>query len=111
VQTKGIALIQGKIIAKSKNTLKIKKIFFSRTSRPISIKLDTHYPWVKGIEVCSNKGPGPLQMGDNCKKGGSFKNLLQNHPANLNQTWHKSSLGQRDSSLFKRRGYPISKGR
>jgi hypothetical protein len=39
------------------------KIFFSRTSRPISIKLGTHYPWVKGIQVCSNKGPGPLQRG------------------------------------------------
>jgi hypothetical protein len=24
---------------------------------------------------------------------GSFKNLLQNHYANFNQTWHKSSLG------------------
>jgi hypothetical protein len=39
---------------------------------------------VKGIKVCSNKGPGPLQRGDNhknVKKGvGSFKNLLlQNH--------------------------------
>jgi hypothetical protein len=33
---------------------------FSRTSRPNSIKLGTHYPWVKGIQVCANKGPGPL---------------------------------------------------
>jgi hypothetical protein len=23
--------------------------------------------WVKGIQVCSNKGPGPLQRGDNHK--------------------------------------------
>jgi hypothetical protein len=37
----------------------------SRTSRPISIKLDTNHPWVKGILNCSNKGPGPLQRGDN----------------------------------------------
>ena len=27
--------------------------------------------------------------------------LLKNHWANLNQTWHKASLGRRDSSLFK----------
>jgi hypothetical protein len=47
--------------------LKILKIFFSRTSRPNSIKLDTHHPCVKGIQVCSNKGPGPLQKGDNYK--------------------------------------------
>jgi hypothetical protein len=28
----------------------LKKIFFSRTSRPNSIKLATNYPWVKGIK-------------------------------------------------------------
>jgi hypothetical protein len=43
------------------------KIFFSRASWPNSIKLATHYPCVKGIQVCSNKGPDPLQKGDNYK--------------------------------------------
>jgi hypothetical protein len=62
----------------------LRKIFFSRTSRPISIKLGINHLWVKGILNCSNKGPGPLQRGDNhkkCKNGVvSFKNLLlQNH--------------------------------
>jgi hypothetical protein len=38
----------------------LKKIFFSRTSRPISIKLGI-------ILNCSNKGPSPLQRGDNLK--------------------------------------------
>jgi hypothetical protein len=37
------------------------KIFFPRTSRPISIKLGINHPWVKGILNCSNKGPSPLQ--------------------------------------------------
>jgi hypothetical protein len=23
----------------------------------------TNYPWVKGIQICSNKGPGLLQKG------------------------------------------------
>jgi hypothetical protein len=41
------------------------KIFFSRISRPKSIKLGTNYHLVKRIQVCSNKGPGPLQGGDN----------------------------------------------
>jgi hypothetical protein len=45
----------------------LKKIFFSRTSRPISIKLGTYHPWVKRILNCSNEGPGPLQRGDNHK--------------------------------------------
>jgi hypothetical protein len=43
--------------------------FFSRTSKPNSIKLGTDYPWAKGIQVCSNKGPNPLQRGDNKKMG------------------------------------------
>jgi hypothetical protein len=43
------------------------KIFFSRTSKPISIKLDTNYPWVKEIQNCTNKAAGPLQRGDNHK--------------------------------------------
>ena len=46
---------------------KFLKIFFFRTNGPNSIKLGTNYPWVKGIQVCSNKGPGPLQRGDNHK--------------------------------------------
>jgi hypothetical protein len=59
----------------------LKKKIFSRTSWPISVKLGRNHPWVKGIINCSNKGPGPLQRGDNYKNAvGSFKNLLlQNH--------------------------------
>jgi hypothetical protein len=44
-----------------------KKIFVSRASRPISIKLGINHPSVKGILNCSNKGPGPLQRGDDHK--------------------------------------------
>jgi hypothetical protein len=39
------------------------KIFFFRTSWPNSIILNTNYPAVKEIQVCSNKGPGSLQKG------------------------------------------------
>jgi hypothetical protein len=35
---------------------------------------------------------------------GSFKNLLQNHWANFKQTWHKSSMGEGDLILFKKKG-------
>jgi hypothetical protein len=47
--------------------LKIFKNLFSRTSTPKAIKLGASYPWVKGIQVCSNKGPSPLQRGDSNK--------------------------------------------
>jgi hypothetical protein len=30
------------------------KILLFRTSRQISIKLNTNHPWIKGIEVCTN---------------------------------------------------------
>jgi hypothetical protein len=38
----------------------LQKIFSSRTSTPISIKLGANHPWVKGILNCTNIGPGPL---------------------------------------------------
>jgi hypothetical protein len=40
-----------------------------------------------------------------------FRLLLQNHWANFNQTWHKSSLGEGDSKIFKWRGLTFSKER
>jgi hypothetical protein len=43
------------------NGKKSLKIFLSRTSRPISIKVGTNYPCIKGIQVSSNKGPCPFQ--------------------------------------------------
>jgi hypothetical protein len=42
----------------------LKKIF-SRTSRPILIKLGVNHPWVKGTLNCSKKGPDPFQRGYN----------------------------------------------
>jgi hypothetical protein len=41
---KGIAPLQGEIIARGKIHRNFLKIFFSRTSRPKSIKLGTIYP-------------------------------------------------------------------
>jgi hypothetical protein len=52
---------------------------------------------MKVNQVCSNKGPDPLQRVlryNHINVVGSFKNLLlQDHWVNSNQTWHKSSLG------------------
>ena len=41
------------------------KIFFSRTTRPISTKHGIKYPWVEGIQVCSNEESRPFPRGDN----------------------------------------------
>jgi hypothetical protein len=42
---------------------------FFRTSKPKLIKFGAYYPWVKGIQVCSNKLPGPFQRGIIAKMG------------------------------------------
>ena len=69
------------------------KIFFSRTTEPISTKLGTKYPLVKGIQVCSNEWPRPFPRGDNYEIVKNtltkFKNLLLHNWANFNQTWVK----------------------
>ena len=39
-----------------------------------------------------------------------FKNLLQNHWANFNQTGHKASLGEADSSFFQIKGHALFQG-
>jgi hypothetical protein len=44
------------------------KIFFSRTIRPILTRLGTNYPWVKGIQICSNEGDSPFPRGENSKR-------------------------------------------
>jgi hypothetical protein len=77
------------------------KIFFFRTSGTITIKLDTNHSWVKGILNCSNKGPGPLQRGDNHKYWvRSFKNL-HNHWASIGHVYMKVFWYKVDSSFFK----------
>ena len=64
---------------------------------PIATKLGTKHPWVKGIQVCSNKGPRFFPRGDYYEIAKIYwrnlKSLLQNHWANFNQTWHNASLG------------------
>ena len=55
---KGPVVFQGEIITQiAKMHLRNLKIFFSRTTGPISTNLGTKHPWVKGIQVCSNEEP------------------------------------------------------
>ena len=41
------------------------KVFFSRSTEPISTKLGTTHSWVMRTHVCSNKGPNFFSKGDN----------------------------------------------
>ena len=79
------------------------KIFFSRTTDPISTKHGTKYPWVKGIQDCSNEVPHPFPRGDKCNEKImkiEKKNLLLNHRDSIKQTDHKAFFGEGISSLF-----------
>ena len=83
--------------------LSICKLFTLRTTGPISTKFGTKRPWVKGILVCSNEGPCLFPRGDNYEIANIYRwnlyNLLQNHEANFNQTWHKASLGEENEGF------------
>ena len=61
---KGHVLFQGERI-KYKILLKIFwKIFFSRTTGSVPIKLGTKHPWEMEIQVCLNEGPCSISRGD-----------------------------------------------
>ena len=119
VQMKGPVLFQGEIIREQRKYIhKIKKIFFSRTSVPISTKLCTKHPWVKGIKNSSNEGPHPFPKGENYELVKiNWRNLKfffsrTTEPISSQLgTWHKASLGEADSILFKWRAPPFFKGR
>ena len=51
-----------------KNVDEIKKKLSSRTTGPISTKLGTMHPRVKGIQVCSNEGCCPFPRGEKTLK-------------------------------------------
>ena len=92
------------------------KILFFRITESISTKLGTKHHWVLGIQVCSNERPCPIPRGDNYE-------IAKTHWRNSNiffsrttwpdsyQTWHKASLGDGNSVLFKWRATPFTKGR
>jgi hypothetical protein len=69
---------QGEIIAKEKKKLLNFFLDLFQNRKPISIKLDTNHPWMKGPQA------RPLQKGDNQKNAklvwGSFKNPLLKKP-------------------------------
>ena len=79
-------------------------LFFAHLSRKLKWAfLITCGPWSVRPSVCPS-----VRLSVDFSH---FHLLLQNHWANFNQTWHKVSLVKWDSSLFKWRAPPFSKGR
>jgi hypothetical protein len=69
-----------------------------------------HLNWKLKWAFLITRCPSSVRRPPDCKLL-HFRLLLQNHWANFNQTWHKSSLGEVDSKLFKWRGFAFLKGR
>jgi hypothetical protein len=69
------------------------QIFFSRTSGPISTRLDTNCTsGVGDIKVCENEGQRLSIWGDNSKRAKMHKIYLTiffPRSSYFNQTWHK----------------------
>jgi hypothetical protein len=60
----------------------LRKIFFSRTGKPISIKFGTNHPWVKRIKDYSKEGLCSFPRRDNLRNAkigwDHFKNFSRN---------------------------------
>ena len=70
-----------------------------------NFKLGTKHPWINGIQVYSNERPRRSTKGDNYEIVEiHWRNFVSSPPdsqgVNFNQTWHKVSSGEGDSSLF-----------
>ena len=96
--------------------LHIKKHFSStelKAKVSISDQLGTKH---KGNSNLFNWRAPPFSKGDNNEIANVHERnlktslLLQNQWSNFNQTWHKACLGEGDSSLFKYRAPPYSRG-
>ena len=71
--------------------------FFSSPELKAQVSFSDHLSSVVCLSVC-------LSVHLSVRPSVNFSHfhlLLQNHWANFNQTWHKASLGEGDSSLFK----------
>ena len=82
-------------------------LVFSSPELKAQVSFSDHLSSVVCPSVCPDIHPS-VRL---CVNFSHFHLLLQNHLANFNQTWHKASLGKGDSSLFKWRTPPFSKGR
>ena len=77
----------------------LNKWFFSSPELKAQVSFSDHLSSVVRLSVCLSVNLSHFHL------------LLQNHWANFNQTWHKVSFGEGDSSLFKWRATRFPKGR
>ena len=90
-------------------------IFFSRTMGLISIKLGTKYPWVKGIQVCSNEGPRSFPRGNNYEvvkiHWQNLKIFFSRTTEPISNKFGTKHPWVKGIQFFQMKGPPFSKGR
>ena len=79
------------------------KIFFLRTTGPISTKLGTKHSWVMGIQVCSNGRPRPFPRGDKVKIHWESQGQFQPNLA-------ESIIGWRGFKFIQMKGHALFQG-
>ena len=72
----------------------------------IPTKLGTEHPWVKGIQLFLNKGPGLFPLGDNNEIASKhideiFKSSSQEPQGQFQPNLTQSILGEEHSTFFK----------
>ena len=70
----------------------------------MTTEIDTQHSWGNGIHVCSNEALRLFPGEDNSKNL-----LLQTQRANFNHIWHKASLDEWHSRLFKIKSHAFFK--
>ena len=86
-------------------------VFFSSPELKTQVSFSDHLSFVVCLSVRLSVRPSVRPSVCLSVNFSHFHLLLFNHWANFTQTWHKASLGEGDSSLFKWRATPFSKGR
>ena len=84
VQMKDHTLFEGEVITQKQKYIEKKlKIFFSRTTGPMSSTLGTKHLFLMRIQICSNEVPCPFPRGDNNKKAKYIDEIYKSSPPEL----------------------------
>ena len=79
-------------------------IFSSRTTYPISTKLGTKHPWMKGIQAFSNEGPGPYPRWDNYELAKMYWQIFPRTSVQISTKLSTKHIGWREFKFIQMKG-------
>ena len=90
------------------NKKKIDEI--KKSTEPISTKLGTKHPWLKGIQVCSNKGPCPFPRGCWLKNCENISRIFWRTTCQFQPNLAQSILFWRGFNFIQMKGHVLFQG-